>query len=142
MVRLINTHLIFIIFFGIFHDVVLAQHVDNIAFVLSRDARSSGKRPPIKSNQARAKSELAYFGFFMLKGYQKFVSSQDKPVCIFSTSCSNFGRLAIEKKGFVIGVFLTADRLTRCNTQALHYYDIDPVNHRRIDPIVRNILLK
>ena len=112
-----------------------AQNSDNVAFVMKSIKGTSPPRQPAPL-QHTAKSELAFFGSFLLTSYQKFISSQDKPVCIFSTSCSNFGVLAVGKKGFILGTFLTADRLTRCNSEALHYYAIDPANQRRTDPVI------
>jgi len=112
-----------------------AQNSGNVTFVMKSIQSKSHTRRPARSQKA-TKTELEYFGAFMLTGYQKFISSQDKPVCIFSTSCSNFGVLAVEKKGLILGTFLTADRLTRCNTEAFHYYAVDPANQRRIDPVI------
>lgn len=107
---------------------------ENISFVL---AHTCTKPVPNNATQSlKAKTELGYLGFLMLNSYQRFIATQDKPVCIFSTSCSNFGMLAIEKKGFLKGTLLTADRLTRCNTQALHYYKTNPVNLRKYDPVI------
>ncbi len=47
--------------------------------------------------------------------YQNVISSQFSATCFHSPSCSNFSRQLILEYGIIKGVFLTADRLTRCN---------------------------
>ena len=56
--------------------------------------------------------------FIPLFAYQKVVSEQISASCSFEPSCSAFSILAIKKLGFIKGLFLTADRLTRCNGNA------------------------
>jgi len=56
--------------------------------------------------------------FVPLFAYQKVVSEQISASCSFEPSCSAFSILAIKKLGFIKGLFLTADRLTRCDGQA------------------------
>jgi len=51
----------------------------------------------------------------MLTLYQKVVSPQLSSGCLYETSCSRFSRKAIRQFGPIKGVFLTADRLSRCN---------------------------
>jgi len=58
--------------------------------------------------------KLAFLGSIRL--YQKWVSSVGGPDrCGFRPSCSVYGYTAIEEEGLVIGLLMTADRLTRCN---------------------------
>lgn len=47
--------------------------------------------------------------------YKKYISSQDGSNCQFHPSCSHFAKLAIQKYPLPIGLFLSADRLLRCN---------------------------
>jgi putative component of membrane protein insertase Oxa1/YidC/SpoIIIJ protein YidD/TM2 domain-containing membrane protein YozV len=54
--------------------------------------------------------------------YQNIVSSSQGDVCNFSPSCSRFGRQAVEQYGIMLGTLMAADRLTRCNSWAYHYY--------------------
>lgn len=60
-----------------------------------------------------------------IRGYQKFISSQDGPVCNFTPSCSRFGSSAIDHFGAIKGVILTSDRLIRCNGSAYYFYPIN-----------------
>ena len=74
--------------------------------------------------------------FVPLYLYQKFVSEQVSAVCEFEPSCSNFGLQSIGQLGFIKGLFLTADRLTRCNGEAqpeTKYYLIDHQSGKVID---------
>ena len=56
--------------------------------------------------------------------YKKYISSQDGSNCQFHPSCSHFAKLAIQKYPFPIGLFLTTDRLLRCNGKPEGY----PIN--------------
>lgn len=54
-------------------------------------------------------------GNLLLNFYQKVISIQIAGDCIYSTSCSRYARIAIKKKGLILGSFLSIDRLSRCN---------------------------
>ncbi|HRK28300.1 MAG TPA: membrane protein insertion efficiency factor YidD [Chitinophagales bacterium] len=47
--------------------------------------------------------------------YQNAISTQLNKQCLYGLSCSNFSKEAIREFGWVKGVFITADRLLRCN---------------------------
>jgi putative component of membrane protein insertase Oxa1/YidC/SpoIIIJ protein YidD len=61
-----------------------------------------------------------------LLGYQKIVSEQLARSCPYEISCSNFSKQAIQQFGVIKGVFISADRILRCNRIAL--LDISPLN--------------
>jgi len=50
----------------------------------------------------------------LLYFYQKIVSPQLATNCPYEISCSAFSKVSIQEFGFIKGVPLTADRLTRC----------------------------
>ena len=50
--------------------------------------------------------------------YQNTFSEQIMADCGFEPGCSAFAKQAIKERGFLLGIFLTADRLTRCNGSA------------------------
>lgn len=54
----------------------------------------------------------------LLLFYKSVLSEQLSSDCAFSPSCSSFSFKAIQEFGFIKGLFLTADRLTRCNGNA------------------------
>ena len=60
-------------------------------------------------------------GFFkgLFSVYQNMFSDQILNDCIYEHSCSTFGQGALRAYGPVKGVFLTADRLMRCNRATL-----------------------
>jgi len=51
--------------------------------------------------------------------YQYIASPQFFRYCLYHRSCSNFSKQAIEEFGLIKGVFLSADRLMRCNVAAI-----------------------
>ncbi len=72
-------------------------------------------------------------GFFI---YKKVFSSQDKPSCVFTPSCSEFAVEAFRKKGVVVGWLQTFDRLSRCHGLVNHsHYHFDIEKNRFYDPV-------
>lgn len=67
-----------------------------------------------KSILARYNPVSLALGGLML-GYQKIISPQISAECMYSPSCSRFSQALIKEFGFIKGVFLSADRLMRCN---------------------------
>jgi putative component of membrane protein insertase Oxa1/YidC/SpoIIIJ protein YidD len=67
--------------------------------------------------------------FIPLYLYQRFISEQASAVCEFEPSCSNFGLQSITQLGLIKGLFLTADRLTRCNGDAQLETKFYLINH-------------
>jgi putative membrane protein insertion efficiency factor len=51
--------------------------------------------------------------------YQGLISPQFSADCLYHPSCSAFGVEAIKHHGLFKGVFLTGDRLSRCNRMAV-----------------------
>ena len=74
-------------------------------------------------------------GIALIRFYQYFISSQDRPSCMFSKSCSNFALSAINTNGYILGIMMTADRLQRCHELGHGYYRTDPSTHLAIDPV-------
>jgi putative component of membrane protein insertase Oxa1/YidC/SpoIIIJ protein YidD len=65
------------------------------------------------SNKNKTTESAHYSGIHGF--YKKYISSQDGANCQFTPSCSHYAKLAIQKYPFPIGLFLSADRLLRCN---------------------------
>lgn len=80
---------------------------------------------PVKSESIRL---TGLYGF-----YKRFISSQDGQVCTFYPSCSLYSKGAIRKNGLLIGLFLTADRLCRCNGHSDNGYEYRPEDGKPID---------
>ena len=57
--------------------------------------------------------------------YQKVISPQIVMGCAFNPSCSNFSKGCVHEFGVAKGIFLSADRLTRCTR--LSSIDFHPI---------------
>ncbi len=75
------------------------------------------------------------FFLSVLKFYQLVISSQDQPSCMFTPTCSEYAKLAIEKYGLVAGTIMAADRLLRCNGTGRRHYRPDKKTGRLADPL-------
>lgn len=66
----------------------------------------------------------------VLKGtmfvYQHVISPQLSRGCPYEITCSNFSKLAIQEYGVVKGIFLSADRILRCNRIGI--LDVHPLD--------------
>jgi len=70
--------------------------------------------------------------------YQNFFSQHLSASCLYSPSCSDFGKYAVKEFGLIKGTLLSFDRLSRCNRIAatdLNIEDIDKHTHMFPDPI-------
>jgi putative component of membrane protein insertase Oxa1/YidC/SpoIIIJ protein YidD len=68
--------------------------------------------------------------------YKKFISSQDKPACVFTPSCSVYAVQAFQKKGVFLGWLSAFDRLSRCHPMVKpNDYPYDKKTQRYYDPI-------
>lgn len=79
---------------------------------------------------------LSFGGLMYL--YQNTLSQQLSATCLYQPTCSEFGKRCIAHYGILKGVFLAADRITRCNKIAaldIHPLTFDKENHRSNDPI-------
>lgn len=123
--------LIFLV--NIFYSVGLCQDVKDKEITTLFDYHDSAKqnyKKPLKE----AKNEINIIlstGFLV---YKNFISSQDKPSCVFTPSCSEYAVEAFQKKGIFMGWLYTFDRLSRCHSfvnptnypldkQKTHFYD-------------------
>jgi putative component of membrane protein insertase Oxa1/YidC/SpoIIIJ protein YidD len=70
-----------------------------------------------------------------LLGYQKILSRQLARNCPYEISCSNFSKQSIREFGVLKGVFISADRILRCNRIA--FEDVSPLN---INPATGRII--
>ncbi|MFH1214435.1 MAG: membrane protein insertion efficiency factor YidD [Candidatus Neomarinimicrobiota bacterium] len=90
-------------------------------------------RPLIKKTELISSVSLFKSSAFVwIRIYQKAISSQDLPSCVFHPSCSRFAFTAINEFGAIKGILLAGDRLMRCNPFAVHYYPFD--GEKMVDP--------
>ena len=57
--------------------------------------------------------QLTFTGLMLF--YQRIISPQLSSDCPYELTCSNFSKHAIKEFGLVKGIFLSSDRLLRCN---------------------------
>jgi uncharacterized protein len=65
--------------------------------------------------------------------YQNVISRQFSASCLYSPSCSDFSKLSIKELGLIKGIFMTADRIMRCNRIAqmdIHPMQVDEKDHK------------
>ena len=84
-------------------------------------------------NGGKNEATFVLTGLFIF--YKSFISSQDGGSCTFTPSCSEYGLMAVEKKGVVLGMLATFDRLTRCNGLSPGQYKVDLNKKLLIDPV-------
>lgn len=79
---------------------------------------------------------LLYGGMLYL--YQNTISQHFSADCIYSPSCSEFSKLAVQEFGIIKGGLLSFDRLNRCTRLSaadIHPSMFDPKTHLTSDPI-------
>ncbi|HIN12735.1 MAG TPA: membrane protein insertion efficiency factor YidD [Gammaproteobacteria bacterium] len=62
---------------------------------------------------------------FTIKAYQRFLSPFFKPTCRFQPTCSQYAMEALDRFGFIKGIYLSLTRIFRCNP--LFAFGHDPV---------------
>ncbi|MEN6321357.1 MAG: membrane protein insertion efficiency factor YidD [Syntrophaceae bacterium] len=79
--------------------------------------------------------------FGAIQFYQKRISPVRESNCGFRPSCSHYARISIQEQGPVVGIMMTADRLTRCNIwkEPGPDYFLLP-NGKLFDPPLKNLL--
>ena len=102
----------------------------------TQEQRQSFHKPHVHADYSFAKNntnEIQYLFSGLFLFYKFAISSQDNNKCSFSPSCSEYGMLAIKKKGPIFGMLATFDRLQRCNGLSPQKYTFDPVKNLLID---------
>lgn len=117
----------------------IADEAADLGFIRKVNPMLAENRTPQRKEtrllNRRETSELKLAAIGLIRLYQKFISSQDKPACNFHPTCSRFGMACIQEYGVLRGILLTADRLLRCNgSQAAHYHK-DAVTGKYVDMV-------
>jgi putative component of membrane protein insertase Oxa1/YidC/SpoIIIJ protein YidD len=82
---------------------------------------SPGPAPRDTSLRAISPGQILAKPLFHL--YQKELATSKGQTCPMVPSCSEYGRLAVIRYGFVTGVLMSADRIHRCGHD-LRYYPL------------------
>ena len=76
----------------------------------------------------------------LVRFYQKFLSPLKRnPTCRFYPTCSAYAIEAFQKRGFFVGMILTAYRILRCNPFCRGGYD--PVPDKGFKTMGRGVVL-
>ena len=69
--------------------------------------------------------------------YQNALSQQFSATCLYHPSCSEFSKQSISRYGLLKGIFLSSDRIMRCNRiAATSIHPIRIENNRVSDPVL------
>ncbi len=68
---------------------------------------------------------------WLIRFYQKYISSRTPPSCKYYPVCSVYGIQAIERFGAVRGILMTIWRILRCNPFSKGGYDPVPEKKER-----------
>lgn len=111
-------------------DILLVKHAHQPVAQKAKEYNRAGNNTSVL--EAKKKSALAQYNpiSLTLKGamalYQQVLSPQLSRSCPYEITCSNFSKHAIREFGVVKGIFLSADRVLRCNRIGL--LDVHPLN--------------
>jgi putative component of membrane protein insertase Oxa1/YidC/SpoIIIJ protein YidD len=89
--------------------------IDNILKASIEESGTSKKEPSVFKSIRLAKRPYLFLPAGLMWFYRNVVSEQITAECAYELSCSRFSASAIAKYGFIRGVWLTTDRLSRCN---------------------------
>lgn len=84
--------------------------------------------------------EMKHSLIWLIRFYQKYISSITPPCCKYYPVCSVYGIQAIERFGALRGVFMTVWRILRCNPFSRGGYD--PVPKKKLKKIPKHIIYK
>ena len=131
-IRLRNLVIIFILFnlVGVQAYSQSKAEVQKMKFVMEKD---KGKKHYEIAKKNTNEISFVFSTLFIF--YKEFFSSQDKPSCNFTPSCSEYALISIRKKGLVLGVLSTFDRLSRCNGKNHDHYEMDEKTGLLIDAV-------
>ena len=74
---------------------------------------------------------MKHICIWLIRFYQKFLSPLKRhPTCRFTPTCSAYAIEALQKRGLIVGLALTAWRILRCNPYGAGGYD--PVPERKL----------
>ncbi|MCG9130344.1 membrane protein insertion efficiency factor YidD [Candidatus Poribacteria bacterium] len=133
--RLLVLFCVFCVSIITFVSSTFAGEASDLAFIRKVNPITTPKPKEVVRFNSQTTSELKLAATGLIRLYQKFISSQDGPTCAFTPSCSRFGMACIQEYGVLRGVFLTADRLIRCNGSQSRHYHKDAITGKYVDPI-------
>src|SRR4028118_59921 len=109
--------------------VLIAEHAKEGSTLNKYYKRAGNDQEVFTTNQQHAVAKYNPVTL-VLKGsmyvYQNVISPQLARSCPYEITCSNFSKQCIREFGIVKGVFLSADRILRCNRIGI--LDVNPLD--------------
>lgn len=68
---------------------------------------------------------------WLIRFYQKYISSRTPPSCKYYPTCSNYGIEAVSEYGALVGFFVTLWRILRCNPFSKGGFDPVPKKKKK-----------
>ena len=68
---------------------------------------------------------------WLIRFYQKYISSRTPPSCKYYLTCSNYGIEAVSEYGALVGFFMTLWRFLRCNPFSKGGFDPVPKKKKK-----------
>jgi len=113
-------------FVEVFPQTAADQIGKDLAFISQSRSSGMAKTEIASTASSKSTSEVTWLALGLFRVYQKLVSSQDRSVCIFTVSCSQFALKAVGEYGIFHGLLMASDRVQRCNGLSRNYYTQDP----------------
>jgi uncharacterized protein len=113
-------------------QIIEKTRIDNLQHkkVIRPFIYSEKTSPLVKFNPVN----LAFGGLLFL--YQNTLSQQFSATCLYDPSCSEFSKQSIREYGLLKGVFLSTDRVMRCNRiAATGIHPLRIKNNKAADPV-------
>lgn len=110
-----------VVLFGLLNNSYVEAQSSNDLKLLSNHSQSSNlpDHSYEKSNKKTKLIQAVNPMYWVYKGgvsfYQAHISSQLSTSCIYETSCSRFSKKLFDEFGVFKAIFLSADRIGRCN---------------------------
>ena len=123
--------------------------ISDVAFINEITAKQKSKtkhRSFIYSSEDQLTKKInplnmAFGGLLYI--YQNTLSQQFSATCLYHPSCSDFSKQCIHEYGILKGVFLSADRVSRCNRiAATGIHPLRVENNKVQDPVSFYISIK
>ena len=137
VIRLLGIWIIFVLCASSWGWTSVPDEAADLTFILrANPIQISHQRQEAIPFNPKESTPIRLFSTGLIRLYQKYISTQDRPACNFLPSCSRFGMGAIQKYGFFRGTLLTADRLLRDNGIMMHtHYLFDEASGKYLDPV-------
>lgn len=114
----------------IFNANMEAQTLADIGFAATLPTRQTGHQINYANHEGVSKFVTKTYLF-----YKNMISSQDVFRCSFYPTCANYTISSMSEFGFLTGLIIGLDRVTRCNHAQSDWYDWHFPSESMFDPV-------